>query len=135
MSDTPPAQAQAQDPPPAQTQAQAQDPPPAQTQQDPPPEAQAAQASPLDRVSRAFEGFTGSVQTLEDARAEAVTRGATTEQVRQRLAQARAREEEQLAQAEVRETEAAGAVDSMRRSAVGSTDALISALQDFRASL
>ena len=131
MSDTPPAQAQAQDPPPAQTQ-QAH-PPPAQTQQDPPPEA--AQASPLDLVSRAFEGFTGSVQTLEDARAEAVTRGATTEQVRQRLAQARAREEEQLAQAEARETEAAGAVDSMRRSAVGSTDALISALQDFRASL
>ena len=100
-----------------------------------PPEQAQAQPSPLDRVSQAFDGFTTNVQALENARAEAANRGTTTEQLRQRLAQARARDEEQLAQAEARETEATETVGSMRTGAVGSTDALISALQDFRASL
>ena len=136
----PEASAQAQDPPPAETQTNAgQDPPPAETQaqaqagQDPPPAE--AQLEPLDRVSRAFDGFTTTVQGLEAARAEATNRGTTTEQLRQRLAQARARDEEQLDQAEQREAEASSAVGEQRTGAVGATDALISALQDFRASL
>ena len=74
------------------------------------------------------------MQGLENAKAEAASRGTTTEQLRQRLAQARARDEE-LAQAEARETEAESSVGSMRSSAVSGTNGLISALQDFRALL
>ena len=94
-----------------------------------------AQPSPLDRVSQAFDGFTTNVQALGNAKTEAASRGTTTEQLRQRLAQARARDEEQLTQAETHEAEAGKSVGSMRTVAVSSTDGLIAALQGFRASL
>ena len=75
------------------------------------------------------------MQGLQDAKAEAGNRDAAAEQLRQRLAQARAREEEQLAQAEARTAEATTAVSAQRAGAVPATDAVISALQDFRSSL
>ena len=106
-----------------------------QAEQDAAAAAAQAQPSPLERVSQAFDGFTTTVQGLGNAKAEAANRGTTTEQLRQRLAQSRTREEEQLAQAEARETEADSSVGSMRTNAVSGTDALISALKDFRTSL